>query len=70
MTQAVEEKAMGYYIFNSSISMEIVSHPLNWKVKRSHADFELLRNYLSAKYPQNIVPSLPKFDYAKRLSND
>lgn len=50
--------------------MEIVSHPLNWKVTRTHQDFENLRDHLTGKYPQSIVPALPKFDYSKRLTEE
>lgn len=58
---------MGYYVMNSNLSMEIVSHPLGWKVTRTHSDFESLRKYLVRKYPQTLVPSLPKYDYSKEL---
>ncbi len=49
--------------------MEIVTYPFKWKVSRTHADFAVLRDYLLRKYPQTIVPPLPRFSGRKRLTH-
>jgi PX domain len=53
------------YVSSSLIQMEIVTYPFKWKVTRSHHDFYALRDYLLKKYPQTIIPPLPRFN-AKR----
>ena len=60
---------MGYYVYDSTLSMTIVSHPFNWRVTRTNADFETLRHYLVAKFPQTIVPCLPKYTFSKTLTD-
>ena len=61
---------MGYYVHNSTLTMDIISLPFDWRVTRTHAHFEELRNYLVKKYPQTIIPSLPKYNLGKVLSKD
>eukprot|EP00347_Sterkiella_histriomuscorum_P002889 403366404 len=56
------------YISNSTVSMDILSYPFKWKVKRTNQDFKALRDYLLRKYPQTIVPALPRFNPRKRLT--
>jgi len=48
--------------------MDIVTYPMNWKVSRSHEDFELLRGILVKKYPHILVPALPRYSVRKKLS--
>ena len=56
------------YVQNSQISMEIISYPFKWKVRRTNQDFKALRDYLLRRYPQTIVPALPRFNPRKRLT--
>jgi hypothetical protein len=39
------------YVQNSILSVEVVSFPFKWRVRRSHADFLILREYLLRKFP-------------------
>lgn len=48
--------------------MEVVSFPFKWRVRRSHADFLTLREYLLRKYPQTIIPPIPRYSQKKRLT--
>jgi hypothetical protein len=70
LRQDVESNMMGYYVHNSTLSMDIISLPYDWKVTRTHFHFEALRSYLLRKYPQTMIPALPRYDYAKVLSQD
>lgn len=54
---------------SSVIQMDVVTYPFKWKVIRSHADFVVLREYLLRKYPQTIIPPLPRFNTRKRLTH-
>lgn len=56
------------YVQSSVLSFELVTYPFKWRVRRSHADFVVLRDYLLRKYPQTIVPPLPRFSGKKRLT--
>ncbi len=44
------------------------SFPMGWKVQRLDIDFVTLRNYLVRKYPQVIIPPLPKVNQKKKLT--
>lgn len=57
------------YVQSSVIQMEVMTYPFKWKVTRSHADFVVLREYLLRKYPQTIIPPLPRFNVRKRLTH-
>ena len=50
------------------IQVEILTYPFKWKVRRTQADFLALREYVLRKYPQSIVPPLPRFNPRKRLT--
>jgi hypothetical protein len=50
------------------VSVEILTYPFKWKVKRSNQDFKALRDYLLRKYPQTIIPALPRFNARKKLT--
>jgi hypothetical protein len=65
--QQIQSKIINY-VQNSVLSVEIVSFPFKWKVRRSHADFQTLRDYLLRKYPQTIIPPLPRYNQKKRLT--
>ena len=60
---------MGYYVNNSSLIMDIQVFPFKWSVTRTHSHFESLRDLLVAKFPQTIVPGLPRYNYKKQLSS-
>jgi hypothetical protein len=53
------------YVSSSLVQMEIMTYPFKWKVTRTHHDFNALRDYLLKKYPQTIIPPLPRYN-AKR----
>jgi hypothetical protein len=40
---------------------------MGWEVQRLDIDFVQLRNYLIKKYPQVIIPPLPKVNQKKKL---
>lgn len=42
--------------------------PMGWEVQRLDIDFVQLRNYLIKKYPQVIIPPLPKVNQKKKLN--
>ena len=52
----------------STLTADIVTFPFKFKVKRSHADFRSLREYLLKRYPQTIIPPLPPFNEKKQLT--
>ena len=56
------------YVQASSVTMEIVTYPFKWKVTRTNSDFYELRDYLLRKFPQTIIPPLPRFNPKKRLT--
>jgi hypothetical protein len=56
------------YVQSSTVQVEIVTYPFKWKVLRTHSDFVVLREYLLRKYPQTIIPPLPRFNSKKRLT--
>lgn len=56
------------YVVNSSLTIDLVTYPFKWKVKRTHADFVALRDYLIRKFPQTIVPPLPRYNAKKKLT--
>ncbi|CDW76278.1 px domain containing protein [Stylonychia lemnae] len=64
----VIQNSMLQYISNSYINLEILTLPFKWKVKRTNQDFKALRDYLLRKYPQTIVPALPRFNPKKKLT--
>ena len=41
---------------------------MGWKVQRLDIDFVQLRHYLIKKYPQVIIPPLPKVNQKKKLT--
>lgn len=56
------------YVNSSLIQMEIMTYPFKWKVTRTHHDFHALRDYLLKKYPQTIIPPLPRFNPKRRYT--
>lgn len=58
--QQIQSQIMKY-VQNSVLSVEVVSFPFKWKVRRSHADFITLREYLLRKYPQTVIPPIPRY---------
>jgi len=44
------------------------TYPMGWKVQRLDIDFVQLRHYLIKKYPQVIIPPLPKVNQKKKLT--
>ena len=58
----------GKYVRAQSLMIVIHSYPMGWKVQRLDIDFVQLRNYLIKKYPQVIIPPLPKVNQKKKLT--
>jgi hypothetical protein len=56
------------YVSSSLIQMEIMTYPFKWKVTRTHHDFHALRDYLLKKFPQTIIPPLPRFNAKRRYT--
>lgn len=60
-------KQVAGFVQHSTLSVEIVTLPFKWKVKRTDTDFQTLRDYLLRVYPQTIIPPIPKYNPKKRL---
>lgn len=58
--QQIQSQIMKY-VQNSVLSVEVVSFPFKWRVRRSHADFVILREYLLRKFPQTVIPPIPRY---------
>ena len=65
--QLITSRIAGF-VRGQSLMIVIQSYPMNWKVQRLDIDFTTLRNYLVRKYPQVLVPPLPKVNQKKKLS--
>ena len=59
---------IGKVVKGQSLMIVLHTFPMGWKVQRLDVDFVMLRKYLGKKYPQVIVPPLPKVDWRKELS--
>ncbi|TNV84912.1 hypothetical protein FGO68_gene4893 [Halteria grandinella] len=68
--QEVESNMMGYFVRDSTLTMDILTLPFDWRVTRTHLHFASLRTHLIHKYPQTLIPQLPRYDYAKVLSKE
>ena len=51
-----------------SLMVVLRTFPMGWEVQRLDIDFVQLRNYLIKKYPQVIIPPLPKVNQKKKLT--
>lgn len=51
-----------------SLMVVLKTYPMGWEVQRLDIDFLQLRNYLIKKYPQVIIPPLPKVNQKKKLT--
>ena len=54
-------------LVNSQISMDLHSLPYGWNVTRTHEDFQNLRRILMQKYPQTLLPGLPRYQPREEL---
>ena len=45
-----------------------MTFPFKWKVSRTHHDFHALREYLLKKFPQTIIPPLPRFNSKRKYT--
>lgn len=56
-------------VTNSQVSMDLHSLPYGWNVSRTHEDFETLRRILMIKYPQTLLPGIPRYHARKELND-
>ena len=61
MRQNIDKSFKGMLVTNSKISMDLHSLPYGWNVTRTHEDFQALRTILMMKYPQTLLPGLPRY---------
>jgi hypothetical protein len=63
----VQKQVLGQMV-SSVLSFDIVTYPFKFKVRRTSADFKVLRDYLLKKFPQTLAPPLPRINARKKLT--